>query len=321
MAKPRIFVSSTYYDLRVIRADLERFLKELGYEPVLFERGHVPYGKEEALEEYCYREISNCDMLITVIGGKYGSQSKDQKNSITQKELRTAIDLGKQIYVFVEKAVLSEYRTYLGNREVTGFKPVAVNDPKVYTFIEEIYALPSGNPIEGFETSDDIVRYLKEQWAGLFQRLLQEYSRQKEVNIIEGLKATASTLNHLVTFLTEERTKGDQAIKDILLSTHPAFSAIKNAAKIPYRVIFYTNDELDALLSARNFKRDDVFALKDDCDDWDNLKAGYGVRVSKHIFDEDGKLKIFTPDEWNSEWIESYPLRQPAESADDDIPF
>jgi len=322
MAKPRVFISSTYYDLRVIRADLERFLKELGYDPVMFERGHIPYGREEALEEYCYREISNCDIVVTIIGGKYGSQSRDQKSSITQKELRTAIEMGKQIYVFVEKAVLSEYRTYLGNRDVVGFKPVSVNDPKVYCFIEDIYALPSGNPIEGFETSDEIIRYLKEQWAGLFQRLLQESSRQKEVNIVEGLKATASTLNHLVTFLTEERSKGDQAIRDILLSTHPAFSAVKNAAKIPYRVIFYTMDELVALLSARNFKRDEItFAFPDDFDEWDNVKAGYGIRVSNHIFDSEGKLKIFTPEEWDSEWVTGYTLRKAADDGDDEIPF
>ena len=320
MSKPRIFVSSTYYDLRVIRADIERFMKEFGYEPVLFERGHIPYGKEEALEEYCYREISNCDMLITVIGGKYGSPSKDQKDSVTQKELRTAIELGKQIYIFVEKAVLSEYRTYLGNRDVAGFRPVAVNDMRVYSFIEEIYGLPAGNPVEGFETSDDIVRYLRDQWAGLFQRLLQDASREKEVNLIENLKATASTLNHLVTFLTEERLKGDQAIKDILLSTHPAFAAIKTAAKIAYRVFFYTFDELDALLSARSFKFDPD-PSNEELYEWDNEKAGNGIRVSKSIFDNDSRLKILTPSEWDSKWVSTYKLRSSSETGESDLPF
>ena len=51
MARPRIFVSSTYFDLRVLRADLERFIREMGYEAVMFERGHIPYGSEQALEE------------------------------------------------------------------------------------------------------------------------------------------------------------------------------------------------------------------------------------------------------------------------------
>lgn len=318
MAKPRVFVSSTYYDLRIVRADLERFIREIGYEPVLFEKGHVPYGKDQALEEYCYREISSCDVLVAIIGGKYGTQSNDEKHSITQKELKTAVDLGKQIYVFVEKSINSEYKTYLANKEVKGFIPAAVNDTRVYTFLEEIYALPAGNPIESFELSDDITRYLKEQWAGLFQRLLQENSRQKEINIIEHLKSTASTLNQLVTFLTEERTKGDSAIKDILLSSHPAFSAIKEVANIKYRVVFHTLEELDNLLSARYFIKDD-FPFDGD-HEWDNKKAGYGIRVDPEIFDEDGKLKIITPDQWQEKWVSRFNLKQPKDT-DDDIPF
>src|ERR1019366_4027514 len=200
MARPRVFISSTYFDLRVVRADLERFVKEIGYEPVLFERGHVPYGKDEALEDSCYREVSSCDILITLIGGKYGTQSRDERHSITQKELKTAIELGKQIYVFVERSVHAEYRTYIANKEVVGFKPSSVNDIRVFQFLEEIYSLPAGNPIEPFEISEDVVHYLREQWAGLFQRLLVESARQSEINIIEGLQTTASTLNQLVTF-------------------------------------------------------------------------------------------------------------------------
>lgn len=319
MARPRIFVSSTYFDLRVVRADLERFIKEVGYEPVLFERGHVPYGKEEALEEYCYREISTCDVLVAIIGGKFGTQSKDEKNSITQKELKTAIDLGKQIYIFVERSVHSEYKTYQANKDVKGFKPIAVNDPRVYSFLDEIYALPAGNPVEPFEISDDMTRYLREQWAGLFQRLLQESSRQREINIIENLETTASTLKHLVTFLSEQRTKGDSAIKDILLSSHPAFAEIKKAAKIPYRVVFHTLDELNALLGARSFEKDEV-SSDDSVYEWDNAKAKYGIRVSKQIFDEDGRLRILTPEEWSDDWISSY-SHSNNKDPEDEIPF
>ncbi|MBI5040812.1 MAG: DUF4062 domain-containing protein, partial [Gammaproteobacteria bacterium] len=270
----------------------------------------------------CYREISTCDILVAIIGGKYGSQSKDEKNSITQKELKTAIELGRQIYIFVEKSVHSEYKTYLNNKETQGFKPATVNDTRVYQFLEEIYALPSGNPIEPFEISDDITKYLREQWAGLFQRLLQESSRQKEVNIIENLRTTASTLNHLVTFLTEEKTKGDEAIKEILLSSHPAFAAIKSAAKIPYRVVFHSLDELNELLTARTFSLDeDPFGRSGEYHDWDNKKAGYGIRVRSNIFDKDGRLKIITPEEWDEAWISTYSLKSQPGPFDDDIPF
>jgi len=40
MSKPRIFVSSTYYDLKHVRSSLEAFIERLGYEPILSEKGH-----------------------------------------------------------------------------------------------------------------------------------------------------------------------------------------------------------------------------------------------------------------------------------------
>lgn len=105
MAKPRIFISSTFYDLRHIRTDLERFIRDLGFDPVMNERGAIPYGKSEALEEYCYREIRNCDILIHLVGGRYGSQSKEEPYSISQMELKVARELQKQVYICIERTV------------------------------------------------------------------------------------------------------------------------------------------------------------------------------------------------------------------------
>ncbi len=42
MARPRIFISSTFYDLRQVRYDIERSIRELGYEPVRHETGAIP---------------------------------------------------------------------------------------------------------------------------------------------------------------------------------------------------------------------------------------------------------------------------------------
>lgn len=59
MAKPRVFISSTFYDLRLVRLELDKFLRVIGYEPVRNETGDIPYGKVDALETYCYKEIGN----------------------------------------------------------------------------------------------------------------------------------------------------------------------------------------------------------------------------------------------------------------------
>ena len=74
MAKPKLFLSSTFYDLRQIRTDLDLFVENLGYDITRNEEGDIPYGKDEALEEYCYKEIKGIDILISIIGGRYGTE-------------------------------------------------------------------------------------------------------------------------------------------------------------------------------------------------------------------------------------------------------
>jgi len=50
MPHPRVFVSSTFYDLKYIRAAIEGFISSLGFEPVLFEKGHIPFPQDATLD-------------------------------------------------------------------------------------------------------------------------------------------------------------------------------------------------------------------------------------------------------------------------------
>ena len=84
MAKPRVFISSTFYDLRQIRVELDKFIESLGYEPIRNEEGDIPYGKDEALQEYCYKEITNVDNLKdpkTVIDAVTGDAIETSKEA------------------------------------------------------------------------------------------------------------------------------------------------------------------------------------------------------------------------------------------------
>jgi len=244
MARPRVFVSSTFYDLKQIRADLERFINEMGYDPVLHERGAVPYGSEEKIEQYCYREINQVELLVSIIGGRFGSPSEHQPYSVSQQELKTAYDLGIQVFIFVESSVLGEYQTYLKNKNVDGVRFGYVDDPRIYRFLEEIYALPNNNQITGFGSAQDIVVFLREQWAGMFQRFLQNQERQREVQILKDLQANMQTLNQLVTYLSQEKQNSDGAIRDILLSNHPIFAQMAKLLGVPVRMFFTNRAEL-----------------------------------------------------------------------------
>ncbi|MDV7419457.1 DUF4062 domain-containing protein [Acinetobacter baumannii] len=324
MAKPRIFISSTYYDLRNIRSDLERYIKERNYDPILNEKGHIPYSSQARLEEYCYKEIENCDILISIIGGRFGSIAFDSGGySISQKELRTALEKGKQVYIFIEKAVLHEYRTYEHNKDnaevISAMKFSAVDDLKIYQFLDEVFALPINNQYTGFETSNDIVQYLQEQWSSLFHSLLSDAAKQKDVKIIEELKDTAKTLKQLVSYLTNEKEKGNEAIREILFSNHPVFNIIQNAIGTNIRVYFTNLEELKNLMEAFGYQYIETIFDLDDFFEWRyNNKV---IKVYKKLFLDDMKLKPMNVNDWDNNLVLIKNLQNVHHDLDDDLPF
>ncbi|MEZ9051474.1 DUF4062 domain-containing protein [Vibrio sp. 10N.247.311.64] len=341
MARPRVFVSSTYYDLKYVRADLQRFIEDQGYDPVLNEKGHIPYGSDEKLESYCYKEIELCDIVIGIVGGRYGSDSyESQGYSVSNAELQSAIKKGKQLYVFIDHQVMTEYRTYQANKDNDSINYASVDDPKVFKFIDDLFNLPNNNQIQSFNSVMDITSHLKEQWAGLFQRLLSEEIRKRELNIIDEINSTSSTLKSLVTYLTEEKEKGNTTIENILLNNHPAFEELRRKISLGHRVFFQNKKELRELLDTYGYADCDFF----DDGTIDYIKNGLNLTVSEDIFDEQQNLKIFTPENWKNEYIsikdcppppppQPVPKRprrpfvpqqrqtRPPETTDDDIPF
>lgn len=330
MARLRVFVSSTFYDLRHVRGDLERFIRELGYDPILHERGQIPYGKEEELENYCYREISNCDILVSIIGSRFGTQSRHEESSISQVELRTALKIGKQVYIFVEKAIEHEFRTYLKNKDNTSVKYAAADDIRIYEFIATVRSMQNNNVMQSFESIEEICSFLREQWAGLFQRLLGEQIKAKEFDLINDMKSTVRTLNELVEFVANERQNSNEAIQQIIFSNHPAFAQLAKLAGVRYRVYFTDYTEMGVWLEARSYRKEQ------ECE-WEGSKFETWLNTDKKIerrmtidlciFDSHSKLRSYTPRDWEADFItlsvtnKTRPKPPPADDLDDDIPF
>lgn len=306
MAKPRVFISSTFYDLQQIRANIDQFIEDMGYESVRNEEGDIPYGNDERLEEYCYKEIRSVDILVTIIGGRYGSSSSKTDNSITQQELKTALEENKQVYIFIQKDVFYEYRTYLLNKDNAGIKYKYVDNVKIYKFIEDIYSLPVNNNLKDFETSSDITQYLKSQFAGLFQRFLEEQTKLREASLIHNLQETTKNLDSLVGYLRTENEGKKDEINRILKMNHPLVSDLRNKLKIPYNFYIEGYKDLIELLNARGFKEDK-----------DNEDANYYiwrkkikndtkercVKIAKIIFDEEGILLYVKLTDWQDKYF------------------
>lgn len=324
MARLRVFVSSTFYDLKYVRADIERFVKELGYEPVLNERGHIPYGVEENLEEYCYREISQCDILVSIIGSRFGTSSRHEGYSISQQEIRTAHELGKQVYLFVERAVDVEYQTYLKNKAKTDISYASVDDPRVYRFLEEIKGLPSNNAMHPFDSLQDMFNFLQEQWLGLFQRLLQESARKRgEASIVESLRSSAETLRDLVELVAKQSQQSSEQTFSIVMIHHPVFARLAKLTNTAYRIFFVDHKEMTYWLRARQWAPVDESHWDDeDHEEWilaTDKKQEVILHIWKGLFDTDGRLKQFDGVNWQEDWIRKTSNSRPPPSRKDDL--
>lgn len=229
-------------------------------------------------------------------------------------ELKIALQENKQVYIFIEKNVLSEFETFLLNKE-SDIKYKHVDDVRIYNFIEEIKSLPNNNNIKGFETNSDIILYLKEQFAGLFQRFLQNQSRIKEISLINKLDSTSKTLNQLVTFLSQENKESAEEVNRILMINHPLVEEIKEHLEIEY--LFYIQELLDIenLLKARGF-----IGINADANYWnfEYKRKKQKLSISRDIFDEDLKLKLFKKSEWKKSFVKFIEIE---EDEHDDLPF
>lgn len=195
MAKPRVFVSSTYYDLKHLRSAFEAFVESFGFEAILSEKGSVAYAPDVSLGEACYREVEQADIFVLVVGGRYGSEvsgrggeeDKDfysRYDSITREEFRTAVKSNIPIYVLIERTVYDEYKTFLRNRDVEDITYAHVDSVNIFGMIDEILSLPKNNPVFPFDRYHEVEAWLREQWAGLFRELLRRSSSQEQITSI-----------------------------------------------------------------------------------------------------------------------------------------
>lgn len=293
MARPRVFISSTYYDLKQTRENLDQFLHSLGYDTVRNEHGDIPYGNKEELEKYCYKEVSNIDILVSIIGGRFGSEAKNSEWSISNEELRTAINSGKQVYIFIEKSVYNEYGTYQLNKDNTETKYKYVDDVRIYQFLEEIHKLTTNNNIKTFDSSSEIQEYLKEQFAGLFQSFLEESAKAKDFSLSRKLENLAEKFEQLSMKYDQTNSHIEQTLHKIQYVTHPVVYAVSSLMHIQYGIWFDDYTKLNALLRAYGWtfeNRQDVYRWTHDTSIDNNIDV---ISVSKVLFDEAGKLKPF----------------------------
>jgi hypothetical protein len=204
MAAPRIFVSSTCYDLKYIRENLKFFVRTLGYEPVLSEEGSVFYDPSLHVQDACLAEVPTCQIFVLIIGGRYGGHYKDSDKSITNLEYEAAIKAKLPIFALVEQQVLEEYRLYTSNKANKRIDPTHITYPgvdttKIFDFISQVQSQSINNALVPFADFENIQQFLRQQWVSLLYRFL---TGESEARRVADLLSEMTKTNEKLEFLT-----------------------------------------------------------------------------------------------------------------------
>lgn len=283
MAELKVFISSTCYDLSLLRSQLRLFIRNMGYEPIMSDYEDVLYDPRTHTHTSCVDEVNNCDVLILIIGSRFGGKASPEalskinfetlKNesisidalkenedlSVTQLEVLTAIENSIPVYVFIEKRVWHDHALYEKNKtsdiiDKIIFPSIEKQETAkyIFNFINFVRLRTRNNNIFTFEKSQDIEEILKKQWSSYFQRLLREQ------RFSEGERKRFDVLSDhfedLKTAILSSINDGDQ--RDIARGV------------VKYRRLF------DFLLS---FNTIDLSYIKTTHDSWDNMLSQAGI--------------------------------------------
>lgn len=212
MANLRVFLSSTCYDLSVVRGQLRQFIEGLGHDPVMSDYNDVVFDPRIHTHTSCIDEVAGADAVVVIIGSRFGgrvvpqalakvdlealkliSKSNDllkskDNISITQLEVLKAIEASIPVFAFVEDRVMHDHATYEKNKAKSIADQIeydSIEKPEtakyIFEFINFLRLRSTNNGITTFNRLQDIEDALKKQWSGLLQRMLFEH-RAKAIN-------------------------------------------------------------------------------------------------------------------------------------------
>lgn len=210
VAIPRVFVSSTCYDLADIRDAIGSFCEGFGFDAVLSDRGDVFYHPDLHTHEACVFEVQNCHLLVLVIGGRFGGNYiSDKTKSITNAEYAAARAKNIPVFCFVKQDVLDNHNLWQRNKDKTFSKEIiypAIDKQEhaedKFKFLDEVRHSTVNNGFFGFKLGRELEGLLRKQIAGMFFDFLSKRTLTKQIqttnDAVNNLTLVANSIEQLV---------------------------------------------------------------------------------------------------------------------------
>jgi hypothetical protein len=163
MSKLKVYISSTYKDLKDFRALLIDFFDKEGcnhFEKLRIMEHMYDTGDSKPFLTTCIEEVEKCDLYIIILGQNAGSFPPDDTITYTQHEYLTAVAKKKKIFRF----------------RFSGFNEAECDDITSYNNLKKEFA---GKDVHSFKDMDDFqIKYLK-----AFFVLTDRYTASQALNI------------------------------------------------------------------------------------------------------------------------------------------
>jgi len=247
MAVPRVFLSSTCYDLQELRFQLRRFIEDIGYEPVMSEFGDIFYDLDQHAQDACKEEIGKSNMFVLIVGNNYGSlyhrhsDGTTLPDSVTLQEFRKAIEIGIPKYIFINRFVQHDFENYRRASAKHVQKYFAANKVQddqiqsvkgnlkqefdstypfpqdayryIFYFLEIIHGLDLNNAVFPFESFEDVRDTLRKQWAGFVHDALTK-ERTVAMEQVEALALKLDKIEYQMRLIADIKgtTPGDNKV-------------------------------------------------------------------------------------------------------------
>jgi hypothetical protein len=185
-------VSSTFYDLKQLRQNLHEFIENaLGWRALLSEHRSFPISPDADTIENCRRRVQqDADILILIVGARYGYVDSASQKSITNLEYLAARSKGIPVYAFVSKGIIPLIPIWEKNpsADFSG----SVDNPALFEFVRQVRSVHKTWTHE-FEYAEEIVSTLRHQFAYLVADWMQvaEKIRSAKLDDYAGLSPEA----------------------------------------------------------------------------------------------------------------------------------